>query len=76
MGVSKQYGEWLEIRNRPQCNFGNYDEMRVSGPSYNVNPDVYLKGQEARFYAQTLMGLEGVNMWKGYEFEDDARVLS
>jgi hypothetical protein len=66
MPISKHYGEWVEIRNRPQCNFGNWDEFKIRGAYQFGRSDVFMKGQEARFYARTLMGLEGKNMWRGY----------
>ncbi len=65
MPISKHYGKWVEIRNRKKCNF-EWDEFRVRG-SYRVRrSDIYMKGQEARYFARSLMGLEGVNRWRGY----------
>ena len=66
MGISKHYGEWFEVRNNPKCSFGEWEELSISGPSFNVNPDVYLGGQRARYHAMAIMGLEGKNMWRGY----------
>lgn len=66
MPISKKYGAWVEIRNRAKCNFGNWDEFRIRGSYSFGRPDVFMKGAEARYFAQTLMGLEGKNMWRGY----------
>jgi len=63
--ISKHYGDWVEIRNRDKCYF-DFDEFRIHGSYYFRRPDVFMKGAEARYFAQYLMGLEGKNMWRGY----------
>ena len=66
MPISKHYGEWFEIRNHLNCNFGEWDEFTIAGAYRFGRTDVFMKGREARFFVQTLMGLEGKNMWRGY----------